>query len=87
MFKLKVFSVIATVKYSFTLFFLNCFKITENQFYSLLHFNAPSLQTIVRWTNNPIMAIPVFNTGVIFMIVFIKTVFHTLGQLITKITP
>ena len=86
MFKLKVFSVIATVKYSFTLF-LYCFKITENQFYSLLHFNAPSLQIIVRWINNPIMAIPVFNTGVIFMIVFIKTVFHSLGQLITKITP
>ena len=60
--------------------------ITENRFYPLRikeHFNAPSLQTIIHWTNNPMMAIPVFNIGVIFMIVFIKTVFHTLGQLIT----
>ena len=37
------------------------------------------LQTIIR--QNPIMAILVINTGVIFMIVFITTAFHTIGQI------
>ena len=42
--------------------------------------SASSLQTII--CHNPVfMTIPVFNTGAIFMIVFITTVIHTLGQI------
>ena len=71
--------VFSTVKYCFTLVLIVVvFLITENWFYSFIkeHFGATStsLQTIIHHT--PTMTIPVFNTGVIFVVVFITAVFQ-----------